>query len=1622
MADSHSERFDGMLLAIAQQCEGGIAELLDVFFGFLERKTDFFIGAGKANAEKMVLSKFKEHQKKVEEKKEKEKKEAESLKAAKAQKEAQQKTEAKIQEVTEEEAERIKREEQERKEKEQKEAEEKNTKKDEKSENGETAKADGSEDEDEDAKGKLKPNSGNGADLENYRWTQTLQEVEAWIPLNVSFKVKGRDVIVDIQQFAWIPLNVSFKVKGRDVIVDIQQFHLKVGLKGHPPIIDGDLPKKVKIEECSWVLQDQKNVVITLEKVNKMEWWSQLLTTDPEINTKKVQPENSKLGDLDDETRGMVEKMMFDQRQKAMGLPTSEEQKKQDILKKEYILRTYSVLLCNGNVLKRHAQANYLALRSGIFQDPIPFLGISMDIRAWLQLVDLVKVLQEQLIEEKRKMQTLEIKIREEVCKEMAEQLVSIEEAYSQRVKMEVNAVEEKCDRRIELLTQSVKKSRKRARIERAEEDDEEWVPSVFLHAEQTKVREQQRLVGGLNAQIAELRHEIKQLKENKQEQAATSEAVLELQAHLNHANEEAAELKQMLEEAGEAFSEKEAEISALNAALAKLTDTEHQLETKNTMMKELVMTLEETREELARERSYVAQAFDNDEELIRIKDELQKGEQRCKELEKEISSLNQVIEDSQAKRNALAKETDNVISEKATKMAALTKKLEAATQEIRDAKAEVETIKGECKEKESRLELMKKEFGKTVTELDNAKKDICDKMAALDDVRKQVTEKETELKNIQEENLKTIAELKSGKKALEEEIAVLSKKECELYQAERFVDLNKENAQDKVGVETEIWEKDAELQSVKNESRRRINELETELAEYARKDKDVIAHLKKVLEEQDIILAEQGQALDERQGELETLSTELQTWQEKNAFATKELDIKKKEITNLKNQAMAASDAMKNMSNKNEVYERSASERMQNMEKEIAILQKERATLEEKLVKKDEEISKMNDSRDNIMKTMRQTLEVANAKKAEYEIKLSTIREQCKQDLRREMEEELRKTKRDYQRQLDDKDRSIEGIKHEKENVERELAAERSVSSKTDSSSSDHEVADKADPTTSSSRSAKRSLKRNSSDIPLAQLKTKWTKAQKTQASDEDFTPGSPRRTISPSGRLSDIVCESIERPRNVNDWVGSRIDFSQFMVKPSCWRRVSVCQVFAVDSSKEEPGIRKSSRRHNVCSTIHLMSSMGTWVPEAKSPEHTTICEKQTDDIRDKVDDFISKKVVSGEDTEKGTSQPNEERENVPPKLTQSSAKKGKKLFKKPAVTAYLSPAKQSILRPFIDQEVLVFTVRLHVRLNVTGIPTEAVQLPIHNLRHLLVHLINLLSAEIEKSENYNEDDTAYRAPLKSKLGPGRKPYDISKEQVEHLRSLFFSWTKIAAILQVTISTLQRRRREFGLSDELEKFSDISDDELDRIYATVSGNFQSGPLTPNIGRRRFIGALRSRGLRFQRWRVSECLHRVDPVGTTLRWRMAIRRRKYYFPTRNSLWHIDSGHKLIGLHQVFIPRIKKSLQEFVLQINNHPVSSEKNKSPLQMWQEGMLENIHSGHTALNPSEIDDFGVDPVGLLSVEEEDYQVNIEPPSISLSEQQIEQLPNPLQVDDYCGIGSFLHCVETVNRFQQ
>ncbi|KZW02645.1 putative nudC protein [Exidia glandulosa HHB12029] len=142
-----------------------------------------------------------------------------------------------------------------------------------------------------------------------YSWKQELGDVSLVVPVPKGTRAKQLDVV-------------------------IQKKRLSVGLKGKEPIMAGELCKEVKLDDSTWTLEDQEFVHIHLEKINQQTWWENVLTHHPKIDTTKIQPENSKLSDLDGETRGMVEKMMFDNQQKQMGKPTSDELKKLEALEK----------------------------------------------------------------------------------------------------------------------------------------------------------------------------------------------------------------------------------------------------------------------------------------------------------------------------------------------------------------------------------------------------------------------------------------------------------------------------------------------------------------------------------------------------------------------------------------------------------------------------------------------------------------------------------------------------------------------------------------------------------------------------------------------------------------------------------------------------------------------------------------------------------------------------------------------------------------------------------------------------------------------------------------------------------------------------------------------------------------------------------------------------------------------------------------------------------------------------------------------------------------------------------------------------------------------------------------
>lgn len=285
-------RFDGLLMTLIQQTKG-IDGFMDSVFGFLRRKTDFF--SQNNGAEQTIVKWSKHHFDKFAETKKKEeeakKKREEKLKATQ-----QEQPPAPAPKPVPE----VKKEEPAPAPVEKKEEKPTTIEEEKKGEEGEKKDSD-----------KLPP-IGTGGKTDKYIWTQTLEELEVFIP-------------------------VPSETKGKFVKVEFTPSRLLVGLAGKDPIINGELFERIRAEESQWTLEDEKGnkvIHLTISKLpQQWHWWECVVKGDPKIDTQKINPEPSNLSDLDGETRGTVEKMMFDMRQKQMGKPTSDEMKKQDMLK-----------------------------------------------------------------------------------------------------------------------------------------------------------------------------------------------------------------------------------------------------------------------------------------------------------------------------------------------------------------------------------------------------------------------------------------------------------------------------------------------------------------------------------------------------------------------------------------------------------------------------------------------------------------------------------------------------------------------------------------------------------------------------------------------------------------------------------------------------------------------------------------------------------------------------------------------------------------------------------------------------------------------------------------------------------------------------------------------------------------------------------------------------------------------------------------------------------------------------------------------------------------------------------------------------------------------------------------
>ena len=143
-----------------------------------------------------------------------------------------------------------------------------------------------------------------------------------------------------------------------------------------------------------------------------------------------------------------------------------------------------------------------------------------------------------------------------------------------------------------------------------------------------------------------------------------------------------------------------------------------------------------------------------------------------------------------------------------------------------------------------------------------------------------------------------------------------------------------------------------------------------------------------------------------------------------------------------------------------------------------------------------------------------------------------------------------------------------------------------------------------------------------------------------------------------------------------------------------------------------------------------------------------------------------------------------------------------------------------------------------------------------------------------------------------------------------------------------------------------------------------------------------------------------------------------------YFMEHKDLLDPLNETH-LYSLHYIFIPRINRSLSEFVNGWNNHPIRTAHNKSPHQLFTAGALLLWHSQLSALDFFEdIDDsYGIDTEGPTPSDEG----NVVVPEISLNVNEedfsrLQQLVDPLAVCDDYGINLYQQTVEFIKTLMQ
>lgn len=187
------------------------------------------------------------------------------------------------------------------------------------------------------------------------------------------------------------------------------------------------------------------------------------------------------------------------------------------------------------------------------------------------------------------------------------------------------------------------------------------------------------------------------------------------------------------------------------------------------------------------------------------------------------------------------------------------------------------------------------------------------------------------------------------------------------------------------------------------------------------------------------------------------------------------------------------------------------------------------------------------------------------------------------------------------------------------------------------------------------------------------------------------------------------------------------------------------------------------------------------------------------------------------------------------------------------------------------------------------VVGHPTPVMESCVAAMQEV-VRCLNRMASSLEDP---SLEPYGYHLPIVFHGARGRPKIQLSQGMLSYFFSNGFSATTTSMLLQVSLSTVRRRMREYNMTIR-SRYSDISDEELDRIVTSVEHR------NPNCGYRMMQGYVARLSHTVQQTRIRESMARTDPEGVVSRWCNTVHRRCYSVSSPNALWHIDGHHRLI--------------------------------------------------------------------------------------------------------------------------